>query len=110
MKYILIGVLSLVVSTTVRAEAGYSGDECKPIAEGLIEELIRLDRFAKPELCEVSRYDNCLGITGNGISDSLGRLIYNGQLTYGGNYPNENNYTVYMDVFCQVLQVEIQRN
>lgn len=110
MKYLLIGVFSLLVSTLAKAEAGYSGDECRPIAEKLIRDLIRLDGFAIPELCEVSRFDHCLSITGEGIADYQGRLIYNGQLTYGGNYPNVNDYTVYMDVFCQVLKVEIQRN
>jgi len=111
-KYFLGSALlsSLFVGSIGIADTGVT-PECKSTLKQIATNLLHVEGFNKINTCSgIGSSDNCqldfYSCNTLGTSNSkLCSLRY----TYGGGYPNYNDYAITINEQCQVLSIEITR-
>ncbi len=92
---------------------GIVESKCDIVAEQAMRKLLELEHPEKIVTCRENEWLFCLSVGRLDSPDSEGNDVYAGTYTFGGNYPNVDNYKVSMRKVgnaCEVQSVTIGRN
>lgn len=102
MKWI---VTALALSVSFNASADIY---CSARAESIVRQLVHWDHQVAPDLCENFDRRDCLEV-GVWTEQNEGSVQIDSVYYFGGNYPNQDTYSIKLDRECKVISIQVNR-
>lgn len=101
-------IMFLVLLTSVSAMAQSNSVLCVDRAEVIVKNLVQLEFQLAPRICQNFDRRDCLEV--NVWSEETEHSIQiDSVYHFGGNYPNQDAYSVKMDRECKVISIQVSR-